>query len=329
MRLPKISVIIPTYNRLDYLKEAATSVLKQTFDNYELIISDNHSSDGTATWGRALARNNSKVRYFRNKKNLGMVRNWNVGLDRARGKYLSVLNDDDLWEPGFLQETIKILDKKPNVGLVFVYTSIITNNGKSRQKRVNPEYFRVFKRSKEMNGVECIKKFLTGKWQVNMPSSILVRSECFSKLGKFDEIGLDLEMWLRICSKYDFYYLDKKLAYWRHHDLAYSVMSNPIDYFYERFRVLDKVIAYNYSKNDIAGVFAIKDKAYFKYRIQLLNTIFSSKNKKEKEELWKIYRLYSSSTTVLKDLLRGKINNILLIFVNLIKFSKIGAKIWN
>lgn len=224
MVTPQVSVIIPTYNRLEFLKEATQSVLDQTFKDYELIISDNHSTDGTQTWTQRLAKKNPRVKYFRNEKNLGMAANWNASIKKAQGDYVTILMDDDLWKPQFLQETTRILEKETDVGLVCVQVipqidTLDPIKKKELELAYPQDYYRLYQQNKKVKGLDCIKQYLTSQWLVGLPSAVLVRKKCFFKLGKFDPVGLDPEMWLRICRYYHFYYLDQKLCYWRLHDL--------------------------------------------------------------------------------------------------------------
>lgn len=326
MSRPKVSVIIPTYNRLEFLKESVASVLGQTFTNYELIISDNCSEGGTNRWASSLTKKNSKVRYYRNEENLGMVRNWNKGLSRSRGEYVSILMDDDLWEPNFLAETVKILDKKDNVGLVCVH--IVPLCSTSSKKKEYPEnLYKLHSHSREVKGIECIRQFLDSVWLVGLPSGILVRKKCFEELGQFDEICLDPEMWLRICSKYDFYYLDKKLCHWRIHD-SEGFTSTNVDMVYKiyrKFRILDKAFAYSYIRDDLKEVFSLKKKAYKQNRMKLLCLLPRSLISKDINlaEIISLYRLYASLWMFLPDVFSIAKSKIVKAFGRLLSILKV------
>lgn len=92
---PKVSIIIPTFNRADYLIEAIESVLKQTYENIEIIVSDNASTDNTSVVMKKY-QNFNKVKYFINEKNIGMAPNWRKALnDYAEGDFAMILSDDD------------------------------------------------------------------------------------------------------------------------------------------------------------------------------------------------------------------------------------------
>lgn len=132
-----------------------------------------------------------------------------------------------------------------------------------------------------MNGRACIKQYLTKKWLVGLPSSILVRSECFKKLGNFDQVGLDPEMWLRICSKYDFYYVDKPLTKWRIHEKG-SFTSNHTkesQSLRRKMYIYNKIKAFNYSYIEGLEIRQLVRKKKLYLRIKMLQTYFNYKHK--------------------------------------------------
>lgn len=116
---PLVSIIIPTYNRANYLVESIESVLKQTYENIEIIVSDNASTDNTFEVMQKY-KDNKKIKYFRNKKNIGMVSNWKKALyEYANGEYAMILSDDDyLIDVNYIKEAVKSI-KKCNSKLVF------------------------------------------------------------------------------------------------------------------------------------------------------------------------------------------------------------------
>ena len=105
-----VSVIIPTYKRVKKLKKAIDSVLSQTFTNWEIIIIDNHSLDGT----KELVDNynNPKIKMLLIKNNGNIAKSRNLGIKKSKGKYVALLDSDDLWTPNKLQICINTLGKK-------------------------------------------------------------------------------------------------------------------------------------------------------------------------------------------------------------------------
>jgi glycosyltransferase involved in cell wall biosynthesis len=125
--LPLVSVITPTYNRSEYLKQAIASALAQTYQNIEIIVSDN----GSPTDPRAIveAFDDPRIRFFRHGSNLGMIANTLYTFQQAQGKYVACLLDDDLWEPEFLAKLVPPLEANPDVVLAFCDHYIINAMG--------------------------------------------------------------------------------------------------------------------------------------------------------------------------------------------------------
>ena len=113
--MPRVSISLPVYNRKDYVKDAIESVLAQTYQDWELIITDNASTDGTDLVCQAYAERDSRIRYYRQPENLGAARNFNHGFELATGDYFKWLASDDGIEPRFLEETVRALDQQPDV----------------------------------------------------------------------------------------------------------------------------------------------------------------------------------------------------------------------
>ena len=124
---PKVSVIIPTYNRADLLPRAVDSVLSQTYDDYEIIIVDDHSSDNTQD---VIAKfSDSRLRSIRHRTNRRQSAAINTGIANAGGEYIAFLDDDDEWLPNKLEGQVAILDSSPaNVGLVYCWMDMIEDS---------------------------------------------------------------------------------------------------------------------------------------------------------------------------------------------------------
>ena len=116
MTLPKISVLIPTYNYVRYLPEAIESVLEQDWRDLELLISDDCSTDGSGEVIAQYAAKDSRIRFQIHPTNLGMVQNWNWCLSEARGEYIKFLfGDDKLASPQALGKLLQLLAANTSV----------------------------------------------------------------------------------------------------------------------------------------------------------------------------------------------------------------------
>ncbi|MBI5006901.1 MAG: glycosyltransferase family 2 protein [Nitrosomonadales bacterium] len=121
-RTPKVSILIPVYNREDFIAECIQSALAQTYTDFEIVVADNASTDGTWEICQKLAATDARVRIFRNESNVGPVRNWLRCVSESRGEYGKILFSDDLMFPGFLEHTLPYF-ADPEVG--FVSTAVL------------------------------------------------------------------------------------------------------------------------------------------------------------------------------------------------------------
>jgi len=137
MPTPKLSIGLPVYNGQDYLRCALDSILQQNYGDFELIISDNASSDGTQQICREYSSQDPRIRYHRNELNIGASANYNRVFELARCQYFKWAAHDDVHLPGCLRRCIEILDAAPeNVVLVSSGTEIVDENGATTARPV-------------------------------------------------------------------------------------------------------------------------------------------------------------------------------------------------
>jgi len=211
---PSVTVFIPTFNRAYMLKETIDSVLRQTFDDFELIISDNASDDPTESIVRSF--HDKRISYVKNDKNIGMCGNWNRCFDLAKGEYIALLPDDDLMLPENLEQKVNTLSRSAQIGLVHSKFDLIDVDG--RIIASNRDSWGIGERT--MDCLENRKEIISHQWNPINCSSVLFRSTCFHKLGKFTEkipSGLDYEYWLRIAVYYDVAFIARPLIRYRIH----------------------------------------------------------------------------------------------------------------
>ncbi|MFA6435937.1 MAG: glycosyltransferase family 2 protein, partial [Candidatus Gracilibacteria bacterium] len=107
IKQPLVSIGVPTYNRSRFLREAIDSVLNQTYTNFELIISDNASTDDTERLCKEYSNKDKRIKYFRQKENIGIDANFYFVLNEAHGEYFAWLPDDDLYSPQFIEKLLE------------------------------------------------------------------------------------------------------------------------------------------------------------------------------------------------------------------------------
>lgn len=205
--IPLISIIIPTYNRKNLVLDAINSAIQQEPKNYEVIVVDDGSSDGTPEYLESL---NLPIKII-GKENGGVSSARNAGIKAAQGKYIAFLDSDDLWLPDILKSQVEYLEIHPNIPLVYVDQHIDLKG-----KRIDLTRFTLKKHTHEH-----MSKFDLPGFAQSPPihiSSIMVRKSIFYELGFFNEdlkIHEDTDMWNRISEKYELGYIEKPLAVFR------------------------------------------------------------------------------------------------------------------
>lgn len=128
-KVPRISLGLPVYNGEPYLAEAVEAVLSQSFEDFELIISDNASTDCTPSICRAYAQQDPRIRYYRNEQNLGAARNFNIVVEQAKGDYFKWVAHDDLMAPTYLEKCVAVLDQHPEAVIAYSQVEVIDDDG--------------------------------------------------------------------------------------------------------------------------------------------------------------------------------------------------------
>jgi glycosyltransferase involved in cell wall biosynthesis len=126
---PRVSICLPVYNGEKYLRECIRSILEQTFQNFELIISDNASTDGTGDICHAVVSCDHRVRYVRSDQNRGLAWNHNRAFDLARGSYVMWINHDDILAKDYLSRCFEVLEQDPGIVLCFTNSNDIDEKG--------------------------------------------------------------------------------------------------------------------------------------------------------------------------------------------------------
>jgi glycosyltransferase involved in cell wall biosynthesis len=204
---PKVSVVICTYNRAQYLPQAIESVLVQSFQDFELIVVDDASKDNTQTVMEKYISNN-KVRYIKNSKNLGLGKNRVESTREARGEYIAILDSDDYWvDVNKISKQVDFLDKNKNVGVVGTFGKIVNDKN---DVIGNLEY--------KTNNQDIRKKILS--YHQFLHSSVLFRKDAFIELGGYDETlspAEDFDLILKIGKRYEMANLSEYTTHYRIH----------------------------------------------------------------------------------------------------------------
>lgn len=223
-----VSVIIPSYNRANFLSRAIDSVLQQTYLPLEIIVIDDGSADNTS---KILTSYGSRITHF-SQTNQGVSCARNAGIKLASGKWLAFLDSDDAWKKNKLQTQIEAIQKQPEYRICHTEEIWYRNN-----KRVNPK-----NKHKKYGGKifeRCLALCLIS------PSSVLLQRSLIDEIGLFDETlpaCEDYDLWLRITAFYPVLFLEQPLL------IKYGGHQDQLSQKYwgmDRFRViaLQKILA--------------------------------------------------------------------------------------
>jgi len=212
-----VSVIIPAYNAQQFIAEALDSVFSQTYKNFEVIVINDGSTDGTQKLLERYKNKFGEQLIIINQSNQGQVIAKNNGLKVAKGEFIAFLDSDDKWAPEKLQLQLDLMSKSSNIGLCYTEAILINEKGaKIGYRQVNDLYKgKCFERLIMRNNITA--------------SSVMIRKECIDKVGFYDEKLKTCEnwdLWLRISRFYELSFIKKPLAYYRIHK---GHMSNQIN----------------------------------------------------------------------------------------------------
>lgn len=190
--MAKISVIIPVYNGEKTIAETVRSVLSQTFQDFELIIINDGSTDRTL---EVISQNDESRIQFYSYSNTGQGASRNRGIDRAKGDYLAFLDADDLWTPDKLEAQLKALESNPEAGVAYSWTDFIDEGGN------------FLRPGSHLNITGDVLPHLLLTNILENGSNPLIRREAIERVGNFDESlppAEDWDLYLRLAAVYPF-----------------------------------------------------------------------------------------------------------------------------
>ena len=219
---PKLTVAIPTYRGTQFLGDAMASVLRQTFQDFELLVINDNSPDDTEAVVHGF--DDPRVRYVRNPGNLGPQGNWNRCLDLARGHYFKLLPHDDLLMPTCLARQVSVLDadRAEQVALVFSAREVLAPDGRVLMRRGYPGAGEGRIDGRDVMR-SCVRR---GTNLVGEPGAVMFRKALADRVGHFDATNpyvIDLDYWFRLLVHGGAYFCDETLASFRVSGGSWSV----------------------------------------------------------------------------------------------------------
>lgn len=224
----QVSIIMPSYNCVKFIKETIRSVQSQTYQNWEIVFVDDYSTDNTESVVKSF--NDPRIRFFKNERNSGAAVSRNLALREAKGRWIAFLDSDDLWEPTKLEKQVRFMEEN---GHKFSYTCYAEMDAEGKDMGVL------------VTGPEKVTK--SGMFAFCWPG-------CLTVMYDAEAIGLiqiedikknnDYAMWLKVCKKADCYLLDECLAKYRrgrNGSVSSHSISTMIKWHYKLFREAEKM----------------------------------------------------------------------------------------
>jgi glycosyltransferase involved in cell wall biosynthesis len=237
-----VSVCLASYNAAKYLDAAVNSVLAQTYQNWELIVVDDCSSDNTQeVVTKTMSRcGDPRIRFFTNQVRVGMVANWNRAVELANGQFIKVLGQDDILKPDCLTVQVAKMQQYPEVTVVTCARRVVGPTGKPILVR------KCFPREGIYDGLETIRRcIVAGTNIIGEPVSVLFRASTLGTRELFEASILycpDVDFWLRLLAHGDLYFIAEPKTLYRIHPAA-ATRDLEKESVADFFRLVDRVLA--------------------------------------------------------------------------------------
>lgn len=211
---PRVSLLIPTFNRESYLGDALNSALNQTYDNLEIIVHDDASTDGT--WELLSRYHDPRLRVIRTDDNHGMIGGWNYLVTQARGQYLKFLASDDLLEPTCIAELVAAALAHPTAALMTCQRQFVNEQGRVVKQ------MGFARQDVVVNGPSHAHEILTSlrENKIGEPTAVLYPTRLVRQAGEYDpqfSQFADFEYWIRLLQFGELVYVHKTLCSFRLH----------------------------------------------------------------------------------------------------------------
>lgn len=225
MKEPLVSILIPTYNRPDYLEQALKSALAQTYPNTEIIICDNSEDRRSEEMVKAYQSgpNGSKIKYVRNKQNIGPAANQEQCLKLSAGEYINFLMDDDLLHPQKIEKMMAYFLEHEGISLVTSQRRVIDRNGAPLYVPPIGTFRKLYGKDTIIDGEKLTKRLVRDKINyLGEPTTVLFRKDKIKErygylLGEKVYYAVDLALWLQLLTQGKAVYMVQPLSYLRYH----------------------------------------------------------------------------------------------------------------
>jgi glycosyltransferase involved in cell wall biosynthesis len=211
---PKISIVLPTYNRATLILETIESICQQSFQNWELLVIDDCSTDGTEDLIKKV--NDERIKLYRTATRLGIAGSRNEGLQKATAELIAFIDSDDLWAGTKLEKQLLAMEKYPDAGFSLT-------NGYNFKTISEPDAF-FYKQREGVNYGNIFLAFFRSEASATMPS-LIIRKKCLDITGSFKAEGT-LDFFLKLAKNFNAVILYEPLFYRRLHEENYSSINS-------------------------------------------------------------------------------------------------------
>lgn len=226
--MPKVSIIMPNYNGEKYIEESIKSVLNQTYQDFELIIIDDNSSDNSRKIIDSF--DDKRIIKYYSDTNRHVAYTVNIGFKLANGDYIARIDSDDIWKSEKLEKQVEFLENNKEYGACFTRVHIINHNSNLADEN-NKDLYNLFNLEGNKTQNQWLKYFMyNGNCLCN--SSVLIRTCILETIGKAYDISYvpaqDFEMWTRLVVKAPIYIMEEKLTLYRWEDSPNKISGNDL-----------------------------------------------------------------------------------------------------
>lgn len=217
----EITIITASYNYEKYIKETIESIIAQTYTDWELIVIDDCSTDNSVEVIKSFK--DSRIKLVVNEENLGLAKTLEKAVKMAKGDWIAFLESDDLWTKNYLEEKIKIIEKYPNIALIFNEIEMFGDeNTINCKKSAFSKYFKNLPLKDLTYPRNMFKDVAIFNYCLTF-SALCINKEKLMKCSFETPSDRQIDWWLIIylAKNYDFYYIPKKLTKWRMHKDSY------------------------------------------------------------------------------------------------------------
>lgn len=243
MTQKKISVILTSYNYGNCIKDAINSVLCQTYDNFELIIIDDGSTDNSVEIIKSFAIKDDRIKFIQNEKNIGLSKTLQKAISYAKGEWIVFLESDDILVSNAFQKKLEISEKYPDVGFIYNNVEFFGDNVQKVEKK--------FKKLISQNKKYIMPKNMFYDFGYSNPvltmSSVMVKSKYIKNIDFNSPIDklIDWYLYIQIANRTKFLYIDEILTKFRQHDNSYIQSNGRIKFKFANISAYLKVYEQN------------------------------------------------------------------------------------